>query len=420
MNTAIKSAQKRFYILSIDLLQGIMIVWFVVGHTGLWWDGTIENLYPNVPPIISLFITLALIIPPGFLFLYAFNTANSLLRRKTAVERKKSRYHLIKRGIIFFLVAEIAEITSALVTQPQYLLNAILTWELFTQFSFTTFFVLFVFELAWILESQKKWDYKKIIIVELISCIAIVLTLFSIFHDYTQTTIIESLFVDLNLDSILQRAVFEVGQAPIIPFIAFSATGALMAVYIDLPNEKRHTIIAKMKKTLVISSPFIIYGLLQIDDINRLMLEINKLFQIEFINILLQIIPVEKYLSPVLSYPASSPLVFISVGVLPTTMVILMYILDIDSLYSRQSINKIILPIIVLSRITLTVYIVHNFAYIIPPDLPILEFLIQDIHIALLAGIFYAMFFVAIAFIWQKWKYKYSIEWIIWRVTKKS
>lgn len=395
MNTANKSTQRRFYILSVDLLQGIMIVWFVVGHTGLWWDSTIENKYPNVPPIISLFITLALIIPPGFIFLYAFNTANSLIRRKTTVERKKSRYRVIKRGIIFFLVAEIAEIASALVTQqPQYLLNAILTWELFTQFSFTTFFVLFVFELAWYLESQKKWDYKKIVIVELISCIAIVLTLFSIFHDYTQTNMIDSLFVDLNLNSILQRAVFEVGQAPIIPFTAFSATGALLAVYIDLPNEKKSTIIAKMKKTFLFSLPFVIIG--------------SLLFQ------------VEKYLSPVLLYPTSSPLVFISVGVLPVTMVILIYILDIDSLYSRQSINKMILPLIVLSRITLTVYIVHNFAYVIPPDLPIFELLIQDIHMALLAGLFYTLFFVVIAFIWQKWQFKYSIEWIIWRIQKSQ
>ncbi|MHA2304627.1 MAG: hypothetical protein ACXACU_04475, partial [Candidatus Hodarchaeales archaeon] len=270
MNPATKSPQRRFYLLSVDLLQGLMIVWFVVGHTGLWWDETIENQYPNIPPIISLFITLALIIPPGFLFLYAFNTANSLLRRKTDVERKKSRHRVIKRGIIFFLVAEIAEIASALVAQQfDNLLNAILTWELFTQFSFTTFFVLFVFELAWILETQKKWDYKKIIIVELISCIAIVLTLFLIFHDYTQTTMIESLFVDLNFNSILQRAVFEAGQAPIIPFIAFSATGALMAVYVDLPNETRPNIVSKMKKTLLFSLPFIIYGILQIDDVIR-------------------------------------------------------------------------------------------------------------------------------------------------------
>ncbi len=395
MNTTTKSSQRRFYLLSVDLLQGIMIVWFVVGHTGLWWDENIENLYPNVPPIISLFITLALIIPPGFIFLYAFNTANSLLRRKTNVERKKSRYRVIKRGIIFFLVAEIAEITSVLITQqPQLLLNAILTWELFTQFSFTTFFVLFVFELAWYLEEQKKWDFKKIIIVELISCIAVVLTLFSLFHDYTQTNMIDSLFVELNLNSILQRAVFEVGQAPIIPFTAFSATGALLAVYLDIPNEKKSAIIAKMKITLLISLPFVIIGAL--------------LFQ------------VEKYLSPVLLYPTSSPLVFISVGVLPIVMVMLIFVLDIDSLYSRKSINKIILPLIVLSRITLTVYIVHNFAYVFPPDLPIFEFFIQDIHMALLVGLIYAMFFVVIAFIWQKWQFKYSIEWIIWRIQKSQ
>jgi hypothetical protein len=101
-------------------------------------------------------------------------------------------------------------------------------------------------------------------------------------------------------------------------------------------------------------------------------------------------------------------------------MAVLIYFLDLDSLYSRQSINKVILPLIVLSRITLTVYIVHNFAYVIPPDLPIFEFLIQDIHIALLAGLFYAFFFVVIAFIWQKWEYKYSIEWIIWRIQKSQ
>jgi hypothetical protein len=390
MNNSIDTGQRRFYVLSVDLIQAIFLFWFVSGHTCLWWDPTIETRYPDVTLVVFLFITFALVVPPGFLFLYSFNTVNSLLRKKTIEERKKSRSRLIKRGFIFFIIAELAEVSSALITSPKYLLNSLLTWELFHQFAFSTLFILLLFEIAWAIERQSNWSYQKICIMEFLVCFGIILALFLVFHDYTQTQKIEGLFVDLELNSIFQRAIFESGQAPIIPFLLFSLQGGVIALFLDLPNNQRQNINNKAIFVVILGIVFSILGILSLS--------------------------VEKYVSPVMYYPASSPVVFLSLGAIPLSIVLLIYLLDIDSFYSRQSISKLLAPFVLVSKITLTVYIVHNLAYVIPTDLPIIQLIITDIHIALGIGVIYSIFFILIAYIWQKWNFKYSLEWLIWKL----
>ncbi len=390
MENSVKNDQRRFYILSVDLIQAIFLFWFVSGHTCLWWDHTIETRYPDVSLVPFLFITFALIVPPGFLFLYSFNTVNSLLRKISIEERKESRSRLLKRGLIFFLIAEFAEFSTALITSPNYLLNSLLTWELFHQFAFSTFFLLLLFEIAWSIERQKNWSYQKICIAEFIACFSVILLIYLVFHDYTQTNKIEGLFVNLELKSIIERAVFESGQAPIIPFLLFSLQGGLIALFLDLPNEQRRNINIKANFVVLSGIIFFILGIISLS--------------------------IEKYVSPVMYYPASSPVVFISLGVIPLGVILLVYLLDINLLYSQRSIHKLLAPFVLVSRITLTVYIVHNLAYIIPPNSPIIQFLITDIHVALGVGVIYSIFFIFVAYIWQKWSFRYSIEWVIWKL----
>ncbi|MHA1542759.1 MAG: hypothetical protein ACTSQH_07265, partial [Candidatus Hodarchaeales archaeon] len=77
-----------------------------------------------------------------------------------------------------------------------------------------------------------------------------------------------------------------------------------------------------------------------------------------------------------------------------------------------------LLPLVLLSKITLTVYLTHTFLYIIPPDLPLITSLIPNIYVIILFGFLYTVFFILLAIIWSKYKFKYSLEWLIWKFQK--
>ena len=391
MNTMNKPEKKRFYILSVDLVQSVFLIWFVSGHTCLWWDSTLDTQFPNLPFIINVFLILSFIVPPGFLFLYSFNTVNSLLRKNTAEDRKRSRSRLLKRGTIFFFIAEFAELSAALINSPQFILNSLLTWELFHQFAFSTFFLLVVFEIAWSIEKHKNWCYQKICIIELIVCFVFILLLFLLFHDYTQDLRIDTLFVELELNSIIQKAVFENGQAPIIPYLLFPIFGGIFALFLDFPNKNRGSINRNAGVLTIIGVSFLAIGFFMWTNI-------------------------EKYVSPVIQYPISSPVVFISLGAMSLIMLLLIYLIDINTLYTRKTISKYFVPFILVSKITLTVYFLHNVGYVIPSNLPIIQSVISDVNIALVVGFLYSVFFVLVAIVWKKWKFKYSFEWIIWKL----
>jgi hypothetical protein len=127
---------------------------------------------------------------------------------------------------------------------------------------------------------------------------------------------------------------------------------------------------------------------------------------------------IERYVSTAVWYPASSPLVFIaiSIHILTTTGFILL--LDLNTLYEHREVNRLLLPVVLLSKITLTVYIVHNIAFVISSEDPFVRTILPNIDIALLAGFLYSLLFVLIAFIWRRWDFKYSVEWILSRLQR--
>lgn len=358
----------------------------IIGHVMLWWDPSIDSRWPDITLPAALIIAIALPAHPGFLFIYGFNVVNSLLRKEES-ERRETRYRLLKRTIIFFLIAEFCEGSAALVNRPELLLNFLLTWELFHMFALSTLFLLLVFEFAWWIEEQGYINYKRVIIASLSSFLFLIVIFFLLFHDYTNRVGIQSVYVNLNINSILQRALFEYGQNPVIPFFSFPLLGGLIASFLDLPHERKNIVLKKAGVVLIGGISALITGIM--------------------------FLGIERYVSTPILYPASSSFVLITIGVLIITTILLILFIDLRLLYSSQTVNKIFLPIILISKISLTVYIIHNVAFVIPANSTIIRVLIPSEIAIIVFGILYSLFFVFVAFIWQKWKFKYSLEWMI-------
>ncbi len=391
MNVNQETNQKQFYLVTVDLIQGVCIFYFIIWHTLLWWDELIDSKWPNVELIVALFMITALVVPPFFFSLYAFNTVNSLLRKKES-ERSEARVQLLKKTVILFIIAEFSQGIVGVVVSPEHLLNFLLTWEIFHMFALTTLFLLLVFEFAWKIEGKSSWDYKRVIVAVLTLFLIFVIIFFLIFHDYSMSKGIDKIFTNLDLNLILQRVLFEYGQNPLIPFFSFPLVGGLLASFLDLPHEKKNVVLKKGKLVLTIGFIILIIGIL--------------------------FLGIEGYVSTPLFYPASSSFVFIAIGLIILITIIGILLLDLNSLNSRQAINKLILPIVLISKISLTVFIFHNLAYIIPSNSPLVQALIPSETVVLIVALLYSILFILVAFVWQKWNFKYSIEWMIGKIQR--
>ncbi|UCE14547.1 MAG: hypothetical protein JSV04_05050, partial [Candidatus Heimdallarchaeota archaeon] len=343
MNTHQKIKQDQFYLASVDILQGISIFFVITWHTLLWRDHLIDSKWPNISLVVSSFMTIAMIIHPLFLYLYGFNVVNSLLRKNTEFERRDSRTRLLKRTILFFIIAEFAEGATGLVTQPEYLLNFLFTWELFHLFAFSTIFLLLIFEISWKLEEKGiSRNYRKVSISILALFLIFILLIFLLIHDYTNSRMIETMYVDLTIDYILKRFIFEYGQNPLIPWLSFPILGGIVAIFLNMPNEAKAVAVKKTRLTLFSGIAPLILGIM--------------------------FLRIERYLSAPVYYPASSSFVFISIGAIILSTALLILFIDLKTYSTHQIEIKILSPFIVISKITLTIFIVHNVAFIIPPE----------------------------------------------------
>ena len=383
--------KKKFYLVSTDVLQGISLFLMVIGHTSLWWDGNLDSIYPDLPLLPLILLRFAFLVPPGFLFWYTFNTVNSLLRKYQLEERLNVRTRLLNRTLIFFLIAEFSEIMAGLMSSPENLLSFVFNWQLFHMFALASLLPLLVFEVAWNLEKRKKSNTARFSSFLFLLVMLVVLYTFLIFHNYSESIKID-LYKGLKLESLLQRIFLDDGQSPIFPYLSFSAAGGFLASYLNLPNQDKKSIFRKTPLALLIGLVFLTVGIM--------------------------FTSIEQYTSTPVGYPSSSSFVLISIGVhiLSTTGLILL--IDINSLFDRKSVNKFLLPLVLLSKITLTVYLTHTFLYIIPPDLPLITSLIPNIYVIILFGFLYTVFFILLAIIWSKYKFRYSLEWLIWKFQK--
>ncbi len=386
MNTNLKTEQKRFYLATVDILQGVSIFLMVVGHAMLWWDPSIDTRWPGITPFAFVFIGIGLLAHPCFFFIYGFNVVNSLLRKEES-EHRETRHRLLKRTIIFFLVAEFCEGSAALVNSPEYLVNFLLTWELFHMFALSTLVLLLVFEVAWQIDVKGYGNFKQVISVILLSLLLLIVMTFLLIHDYSNDLGIQTFYVSLDINSILQRALFEYGQNPVIPFLSFPIVGGLLASILDLPHEQENIVLKKAYMVLTIGFIVLISGI--------------------------SLLGIERYVSTPMLYPASSSFVFIAIGVFLLITTILIIMIDLKLLYSPKTTNKVFLPVILISKISLTIYIAHNIAFIIPAKSQLVQVLIPSETAIIIAGILYSLFFVFISYYWQKRNFKYSLEWMI-------
>lgn len=390
MNSNIKTEPKYFYLVTIDILKGFSIFLMIAGHTLLFWDHKIVYKWPDITFAVAFFIAIALLAHPCFFFLYGFNVVDSLLIKKDSSERREIRSRYLKRAMIFFLIAEFCEGSTALVNSPEYLINFLLTWELFHMFALSTILLLLVFEFAWKVESKGYWNHERVIVTVLSVFLILVITIFLLIHDYSNKIGIPGYYVNLDINSILQRTFFEYGQNPVIPWVSFPIVGGLIAVFLNLPHEHRDIVIKKAGVVLTGGILSLIAGFLFLEK--------------------------ERYTSTPTLRPASSSFVFIAIGILTLTTMTLILLIDLNSRYSRKNVNKVLLPVVLVSEISLTLYIVHNVAYIIPPQL--IRLIISTEMAILVISIIYALFFIPVAYYWQRWNFKYSLEWMIWKLQR--
>jgi hypothetical protein len=379
-----ENKQGSFYLVSVDILQGICILFFIIWHTMIWWDDLIDSNWPNIQYEAAVFMTVALLIPPLFFFLYGFNVTNSLLRNRGKSKQLETRIKLIKRTILLFILAEISKIIAGLIASPEKLINYIITWELFHLFSISTLILLLVFEVAWYAEINLIWNSKKIATFFSVLILVFIFGIFLIFHDNSNGRGVGGLYTDLNLNSIFKRIIFEDGQNPIIPWISFPIGGSLLALILDLPHEQRNSLVKKGRGIMITGACFLMLGGLFLSK--------------------------ESFHSPPVHYPASASFIFITMGVLILVTTVMILLLDVSV---RQTINKAFSPVINLSKISLTAFIFHNVAFIIPSEAPLIRALLPSITVVMIAGGLYCGFFILVARLWKEWEYKYSVEWLI-------
>ncbi|MHA1541807.1 MAG: hypothetical protein ACTSQH_02390 [Candidatus Hodarchaeales archaeon] len=345
--------------------------------------------WPNLPDLIVLFMATALVIPPFFMFLYGFNNTNSLFRKDEKSKRKETRIQFLKKTVIFFVIAEFSEGMAGLVVSPEHLINYLFTWELFHLFSLSTLVILITFELAWFIESKMGWDYKQVITLLLLVTLVVVVGFFLLFHNYSDLNRTKGIYVNLDLNSILQRIFFEDGQNPIIPWITFPIAGALIASILDLQHKPKDALFKPLIGALSLGACFLILGVVFLEK--------------------------EPYRSTALLYPASSSFVLISLGVLILITTILILTIDLPS---RERITSFFSPIILISNISLSVFIFHNVVFIIPPKSAVIQSLIPTLTASMIVGVLYCVIIVFIAIIWKRVNFKYSVESMIWKLQR--
>ncbi|MFX0092058.1 MAG: hypothetical protein ACFFBD_09885, partial [Candidatus Hodarchaeota archaeon] len=192
--------KKRFYLVSVDFIQGFLLFIMIFGHALLWWNRPLALAWDTGDSIVIFFlIGVGLMVFPYFLFFYGFNTVNSLLKKDVVSNRPVLRLRLIRKNIFFALSGFFLQFIMGLLT-PGYLLNFLVSWQIFHMFAFLGVFLLFIFEITWWLENQSKisnyLDIRQIVSILFMLCLVLVLGSFLIFHNYSQQKV--NLFTDLN------------------------------------------------------------------------------------------------------------------------------------------------------------------------------------------------------------------------------
>ncbi|MFX1516109.1 MAG: hypothetical protein ACFFC6_07365 [Promethearchaeota archaeon] len=376
--------QERFYLLSVDILKGMAVFPMLFSHSVGWWNETLSRNYDTLGSFAVVFIWFTgLMVFPCFLFIYGFNQVNSFIRKKENSSSYDIRSHAIKRSIVFFLFASLALAIMSFIQAPEKLFNYLLTWHLLHLFAFSTLFLLILWELASWLEKKTSWSFQRAFTALLFSCFFSTITLFIFFHDYTVIKENSRLFpVTLDVQAILEGIFLDVSSCGLIPWLSFPLAGGITASIFNLPfSSEKSKILQKATLLFVVNTLFLIFGVLYLRK--------------------------ERFISAGLGFASSFPHVFISIGFIGCVFIVLILTLDIFQIYPHKSSFRLFYPIVVVSKISLTVYLVHPVIGIFDPSL------IPSEEVLLLLVFLYGLFFIILAHMWQKRDFKYSFEWII-------
>ncbi|MFX0183943.1 MAG: hypothetical protein ACFE95_12740 [Candidatus Hodarchaeota archaeon] len=387
MKTDIKTQKGRFYLVTVDLLKGIIIFPMILGHGVQWYYQTLAIKYEEGSFAVFVIIATGLLVFPCFLFIYGFNLINSFLRHgKDASNHSKVRGRALKRSLIFLFIATLGQVLMAIIRspeKPELILNYILTWRLLHIFSFSTIALLLVWQFAWFLKKfDLKWnlDYIQYLRILLSISLTIILLLFIFFHSYTLMRE-KSSPVILDPLAVLERAILDIGSYGLIPWLSFSLSGGLIASFLNLSNREIKEIRKGDILSIFISILFCVLGFMSLET--------------------------ERFVTPALQEPSSFPHVFISIGVITLVTTLLIISLDLYQIIPYDTISKVFYPLIIVSNISLTVYLSHTLIAFLDPTI------IPSEPILLILVFLYGLLFVVIAHIWQRWEFKYSLEWII-------
>ena len=381
-----KNVKKPFYLVSIDILKGLAIFPMVIGHSLQWYDFSLVLNYADSHILITLLIFIGLMVFPLFLFIFGFNQSNSFLRRRRLYNQPKVRARTLKKALVLVIFATFAQALMTFVRSPDEwvkLPNYIFSWHLFHLFAFSTVFLLVMWELAnWIGKKADKQSQMVGIsyLLTLIVSSIIVLLLFFYFHEFTkgQPVIFP---VDLNIQSILGRALLDIGSAGVIPWLLFSLAGGITATVLNLSHSEIKT--ARRRSILLL--------------IGFLLVLILGVLSLQY----------EPYVSPALREPSSYSHIFISTGVVGSLTMFLFLTIDLNSKFHKEKVKKLFSPVIVISKITLTIFIIHPIVFALDPKT------IPSLEIFFILATSYSLIFIPIAYIWQKYDFKYSFEWFI-------
>ncbi|MFX0064922.1 MAG: hypothetical protein ACFFC7_22325, partial [Candidatus Hermodarchaeota archaeon] len=298
--------------------------------------------------------------------------------------RSKLRLRLINKSVIFAIFGFILQGLTTITIAPNQILNFLLSWHVFHMFAFSGVFILLIFELSWWLEEKTHIDTylnhrNRLLLLLTISLISI-LVIFLIFHDYSSIEEVD-LFANLDLLDIFKFAFFDDGRYPVIPWLSFSLIGGIIASFLDLANVERAIMGKRSILVIITGILFLIPGFF--------------------------FLTIEGFDQAHTFYRATSSFVLITIGMLCLIAIIMLRLLDFNSIYSKRQVNKFLYPLVTISNITFTVYIVHNVFFILDSSFVTSEIILYLIFIP------YWFLFVIIAHIWKKWDYKYSFEWMI-------
>ncbi|MFX0092842.1 MAG: acyltransferase family protein [Candidatus Hodarchaeota archaeon] len=389
------SKEKLGRINAIDLLQGIAVAIMVANHVLLWWNR--DGFLGQIDLFFYISCYLASTAVPTFLLLMGFNMRNSIARRLQKVSYPKIRKHLLKRGLLFLLMGFMNDSIMAiasLFTNPEAVIPWLISWELLHIYGSTVFGIYLIYEVFYQLKSRNiiKGDINPPIIITCsISLVLIpIITVFlqAVFSGvYSLTVLDPTQTVDIivfgevaNLSETVQMALAR-GSFPLFPFLCFGILGFLLAsLRLYLPTE-----MGWRKVTTVLAAAFTLIG--------------------GFFAIFLKVpvvLALTNYKMPSLSY------VFLIWGYVLFSLLAGLTIFDVKR---EKDLLPYAKPVIRLSSLTLTFYYAQNLPFFLDNTL------ISDRFILSILIILYIGLFMVIAYFWEKKKFKYSLEWILRKLT---